>query len=92
MPNVRMYCTSSCPYCVMADRLLTRKGVPIHKIFVDHDPEQMQTMMEISGRRTVPQIFIDDKHIGGYDDLAALEAEGGLDPLLQPLGNDSSEC
>ncbi|OQW93985.1 MAG: glutaredoxin 3 [Beggiatoa sp. IS2] len=91
MPNVRMYSTQTCPYCLMAERLLTKKGVQIHKILVDRHPEQMKKMIEITGRRTVPQIFIDDQHIGGYDDLAALDAQGGLDPLLQTPVKNSDE-
>jgi glutaredoxin 3 len=82
MKAVRMYTTRICPFCVMAKRLLQQKGAEIEEIRVDESPEQRDTMMRISGRRTVPQIFIGDTHVGGYDDLFALERAGGLDPLL----------
>ncbi|MEW5893236.1 MAG: glutaredoxin 3 [Pseudomonadota bacterium] len=83
MPHVKMYCTGVCPYCVMAEKLLNKKGVTeIEKIRVDLDPAQREEMMRITGRRTVPQVFIGERHIGGFDDLSALDAEGGLDPLL----------
>ena len=83
MPQVKMYCTAVCPYCSMAERLLNKKGVTqIEKIRVDLDPALMQEMMQITGRRTVPQIYIGDHHVGGFDDLSALDAGGGLDPLL----------
>ena len=81
-PNVVMYSTSYCGYCMRARSLLERKGVAIHEIKVDEDMREREIMMNRSGRRTVPQIFIDDRHIGGYDDLAALDRAGGLDPLL----------
>jgi glutaredoxin 3 len=84
MPNIRMYCTAACPYCVAAERLLIRKGVShIEKIRVDLQPARRNEMMERTGRRTVPQIYIDDQHVGGFDDLAELDAAGGLDPLLR---------
>ncbi len=83
MPHVRMYCTAVCPYCQMAERLLNKKGVSeIEKIRVDLDPARREEMMRITGRRTVPQIFIGEKHVGGFDDLSALDAGGELDPLL----------
>jgi glutaredoxin 3 len=83
MPAVKMYCTAVCPYCVMAEKLLVKKGVgEIEKIRVDLDPGKREEMMRITGRRTVPQIFIGDRHIGGFDDLSALDNAGGLDPLL----------
>ena len=82
MPKVVMYTTMICPYCVRAKHLLQRKGVDFDEIRIDTDHEQMQIMMERSRRHTVPQIFIDDHHVGGYDDMAALEARGELDPLL----------
>ncbi|MBK6744623.1 MAG: glutaredoxin 3 [Hydrogenophilales bacterium] len=83
MPHVKMYCTAVCPYCVMAEKLLTKKGVTdIEKIRVDLDPVRREEMMQITNRRTVPQIYIGERHIGGFDDLAALDAEGGLEPLL----------
>lgn len=81
--NVIMYSTAVCPYCVMADRLLTSKGVNIEKIRIDEDPARRQEMMERTGRRTVPQIYIGETHVGGYDDLYALEKAGKLDSLLQ---------
>ena len=87
MSEVVMYCTRFCPYCVSADRLLTAKGVAINKIPVDSDPDMWRKMEEISGRHTVPQIFIGDLHVGGYDDLAALERAGELDSLLEPILN-----
>jgi len=83
MIDIRMYCTAFCPYCVQAEMLLKAKGVAeITKIFVDTIPDGFKDMIELSGRRTVPQIFIGDQHIGGFDDLAALDRQGGLDPLL----------
>ena len=84
MPHIKMYCTEVCPYCQMAERLLNKKGVTeIEKIRVDLHPEQRAHMMDITGRRTVPQIFIGQTHVGGCDDLMALDARGGLVPLLQ---------
>jgi glutaredoxin 3 len=72
-----------CPYCVRAEMLLKQRGVTeINKIMIDREPEQRALMMERTGRRTVPQIYIGDTHVGGYDDLAALDREGGLLPLL----------
>ncbi len=83
MPKVLMYSTRVCPYCQMAERLLKAKGVTeIEKILIDTDPEQRAAMMERTGRRTVPQIYIGDKHVGGFDDLSALDQAGGLVPLL----------
>jgi glutaredoxin 3 len=78
-----MYSTAVCPYCIQALRLLKAKGVTdIATLRVDLDPALRRTMMERTGRRTVPQIYIDDFHVGGYDDLVALEHAGGLAPLL----------
>ena len=78
-----MYATAVCPYCINAERLLTAKGVKeISKIRVDLQPELRLEMTEKTGRRTVPQIYIGDKHIGGFDDLRALDLAGKLDPLL----------
>ncbi|MEC5399669.1 glutaredoxin 3 [Uliginosibacterium sp. H1] len=83
MSKVRMYSSRVCPYCVRAEQLLTRKGVTeIEKINVDVDPTQREAMMTLTGRRTVPQIFIGERHVGGFDDLAALERAGELDALL----------
>ncbi len=82
--KVRMYSTGVCPYCNMAERLLKAKGVgEIEKIRIDLEPEQRVLMMEKTGRRTVPQIYIGDTHVGGFDDLSALDREGKLEPLLQ---------
>ena len=84
MPRISMYCTAVCPYCVAAERLLKSKGIAeIEKVRIDLQPERHREMMERTGRRTVPQIYIDDRHVGGFDDLAALDAAGGLDPLLR---------
>jgi len=83
MIDIRMYCTAFCPYCVRAEMLLKSKGVTeIEKIFIDGMPEGFQDMVRLTGRRTVPQIYVGERHIGGYDDLAALDKRGGLDPLL----------
>ena len=83
MANIVMYATAVCPYCVNAERLLTAKGVTeISKIRVDLQPELRLEMMQKTGRRTVPQIYIGEKHIGGFDDLRALDLAGGLDKLL----------
>jgi glutaredoxin 3 len=88
MPKVMMYTTAVCPYCVRAKMLLDKKGVDFEEIRIDHNLERMQEMMERSQRRTVPQIFIDDRHVGGYDDLAELDAFGKLDPLLGLAAHD----
>ena len=80
--KVLMYTTAVCPYCQMAERLLRAKGVEIEKVRVDLEPARRAEMMEKTGRRTVPQIYVGDTHVGGYDDLAALDRAGGLDPLL----------
>lgn len=77
-----MYTTKWCPFCVMAKRLLANKGVSVEEVAVDTDPVRRAEMMERSGRRTVPQIFVDERHLGGFDDIAALEHKGELDPLL----------
>jgi glutaredoxin 3 len=82
--RVVMYSSGVCPYCTMAERLLTAKGVDvIEKIRIDLDPRQRAEMMAKTGRRTVPQIYIGDTHVGGFDDLTALEQGGKLDALLQ---------
>ncbi len=82
--HVLLYSTAVCPYCVRAERLLEAKGVTdIEKVRVDLDPEQRVLMMQKTGRRTVPQIYIGDTHVGGFDDLYALDQAGGLDPLLK---------
>ena len=81
--KVLMYCTAVCPYCVRAEQLLKRKGInEIEKVRVDLQPELRLAMMEKTGRRTVPQIYINGQHVGGYDDLAALDQRGELDPML----------
>ena len=83
MAKVVMYSTGVCPYCVRAEQLLNRKGVAeIEKIRVNLDPTRRIEMMEKTGRRTVPQIYIGDTHVGGFDDLAALDRAGRLEPLL----------
>lgn len=83
MTKIVMYATGSCPYCVRAEQLLVRKGVGvIEKIRVDLDPTQRELMMRRTGRRTVPQIYIGGTHVGGCDELYALERAGQLDPLL----------
>jgi len=82
MAKVTMYSTGACPYCVMAERLLTAKGVAIDKIRVDLEPARREEMMTRTGRRTVPQIYVGEKHVGGYDDLSQLDRAGDLDPLL----------
>ena len=80
-----MYTTAVCPYCMMAERLLLSKGVEIEKIRIDVEPGRRAEMMEKTGRRTVPQIYVGETHVGGYDDLAALDRAGKLDPLLETL-------
>lgn len=85
MTPVKMYTTAVCPYCVRAKQLLKSRGVElIEEIRVDLDPAERERMMSLTGRRTVPQIFIGDTHVGGCDDLMALDGRGGLMPLLQP--------
>jgi glutaredoxin 3 len=79
-----MYSTGMCPYCQMAERLLRSKGISaIDKVRVDLEPERRVEMMEKTGRRTVPQIYIGETHVGGYDELAALDRAGSLDELLR---------
>ena len=83
MQTVKMYTTAYCPYCIRAKQILAAKGVAsIEEIRVDMEPQERMKMMEITGRRTVPQIFIGETHIGGCDDMVALDRRGGLDPLL----------
>ncbi|PQJ95289.1 glutaredoxin 3 [Chromatium okenii] len=82
MPQVTLYTTLICPYCHRAKRLLKRKGVVFQEIPIDYDPAQRQTMIQRSNRHTVPQIFIDDRAIGGYDDMVLLDECGELDGLL----------
>ena len=84
MQSVKMYTTAVCPYCIRAKQILKAKGVEaIDEVRVDMQPQERLKMMEITGRRTVPQIFIGDTHVGGCDDLMALDSRGGLVPLLQ---------
>jgi glutaredoxin 3 len=84
MQPVKMYTTAVCPYCIRAKQILKSKGVDkIDEVRIDSNPEERMKMMEITGRRTVPQIFIGDTHVGGCDDLIALDGRGGLVPLLQ---------
>jgi glutaredoxin 3 len=84
MQAVKMYTTAVCPYCIRAKQVLKAKGVAqIEEIRIDLDPAQRDHMMQITGRRTVPQIYVGDTHVGGCDDLIALDAKGGLVPLLQ---------
>jgi glutaredoxin 3 len=83
MQTVKMYTTAVCPYCVQAKRVLQSKGVThIEEVRVDANPDERVKMMEMTGRRTVPQIFIGSTHVGGCDDLMALDSKGGLVPLL----------
>lgn len=86
MKAVRMYSTRYCPFCVMAKRLLSAKGAQIEEIRVDEQPVLRDEMTRITGRRTVPQIFVGDVHVGGCDDLYALDRAGRLDPLLNDQG------
>jgi glutaredoxin 3 len=84
MQPVKMYTTAVCPYCIRAKQILKSKGVEsIEEIRIDMQPDERMKMMEITGRRTVPQIFIGQTHVGGCDDLIALDSRGGLVPLLQ---------
>jgi glutaredoxin 3 len=85
MAKVLMYCTSACPFCQAAERLLVEKGVAIDKVRVDLHPARRAEMQQKSGRRTVPQIWIGERHIGGCDDLYDLDRQGGLDPLLKAI-------
>ena len=83
MPRVLMYCTATCPYCIRAEQLLLRKGVEtIDKIRVDLEPTRWDELVDLTHRDTVPQIFIGERHVGGYDDLVDLDFEGELEPLL----------
>jgi glutaredoxin 3 len=83
MNKVVMYCTEVCPYCVRAEQLLKRKGISaIEKIRIDLQPEMRDLMIEKTGRRTVPQIYINGEHVGGFDDMAALDRTGKLDVML----------
>ncbi len=84
MPIITMYTTGVCPYCQMAKALLKQKGITeINEIRIDTDPQIRDQMMQRTGRRTVPQIYIGETHVGGFDDLNALNQAGKLDPLLK---------
>ncbi|GMV02249.1 MAG: glutaredoxin 3 [Burkholderiaceae bacterium] len=84
---VLMYCTATCPYCVRAERLLEARGVAaIEKVRIDLDPSRREEMIARTGRRTVPQIYIGERHVGGFDDLAELDQDGELVPLLRGQG------
>ena len=84
MPPIKMYTTAVCPYCNRAKQFLKSRGVEhIEEVRIDLSPEERDRMMTLTGRRTVPQIFIGDTHVGGCDDLIALDGSGGLTPLLQ---------
>ena len=82
MAQVTIYTKPYCPFCVAALDLLERKGVEVHEIVASNDPEKRQEMVQRSGRNTFPQIFVGDHHVGGCDDMMALERRGELDPLL----------
>ncbi|QWA11072.1 glutaredoxin 3 [Sodalis ligni] len=83
MANIEIYTKATCPYCHRAKALLTRKHAVFQEIPIDGDADKREEMIKRSGRNTVPQIFIDGQHVGGCDDLHALDARGGLDPLLK---------
>ncbi len=91
MPKVVVYSTAVCPYCVRAKALLQRKGVEYEEKMIEGDREAMREMLNRSKRKTVPQIFIDDYHVGGYDDMAALDSEGKLDRLLGIASQEPDE-
>ena len=91
MPKVTIYTTNICPYCVRAKALLAKKGVGYRELNIEGNREYMREMLQRSQRRTVPQIFIDDYHVGGYDDLAELNAFGKLDPLLGIPSHDEPD-
>lgn len=82
MPEILIYSSTICPYCIMAKRLLDKKGAHYHEINVDAEPGLREEMMQKTKRRTVPQIYIGDYHVGGFDDLRALDQQQKLDPLL----------
>jgi len=83
MAHVKIYSTQVCPYCVRAKQLLESKGVKYEEVYVDREMALMKEMMELSGRRSVPQIFINGQSMGGFDDINALDQKGELDPLLE---------
>ena len=83
MATIVMYTTGSCPYCVMAEKLLKSKGREWTEVRIDTDPAEREKMVALTRRTSVPQIFVGDVHVGGYDDLMALHREGKLEPLLE---------
>lgn len=91
MTKIIMYSTGNCPFCKQAEKLLIEKGLAFETIRVDHDPELRAEMMRITGRRTVPQIIINEKPIGGFDDLHALEQSGELDKMIHAKPDDASK-
>lgn len=82
-PTVLMYCKSWCPYCQQARALLASKGITVEEVDIEQLPQRREEMIRRSGRSTVPQIFIGEHHVGGFDDIYELDAAGGLDPLLR---------
>jgi glutaredoxin 3 len=82
MPNVVMYCTETCPFCERAEKLFSKKGVEFEKKLIDYDDDLFEEMKQKAGRDSVPQIFIDERHVGGFDDLVELDMDDELDPLL----------
>ena len=91
-PEVVMYCTATCPFCRMADRLFADKGIAaVSRIRVDMEPERRREMIERAGRSSVPQIFVGELYIGGYDELSWLDQSGKLDALLEGVANAGSE-
>lgn len=86
MSVVTIYSTAICPYCVAAKNYLTQKGVGYEEVRIDLDPAQRTRMLEMAKRTSVPQIFVGDTHVGGYDDMVRLDREGGLKPLLENAG------
>lgn len=89
MASIRIYTTRSCPFCIMAKRLLDARGLSYDEVSVDGDPEGRQRMTELAGRHTVPQIFIGDVHVGGCDELHAADASGELDTLINNNGTNN---
>lgn len=83
MPKITVYSTAVCPYCVAAKNLITKRGYSYEEVRIDTDPEQRQRMMELSKRRSVPQIFIGDHHVGGFDELSAMDREGGFVAMME---------
>jgi len=90
MASVRLYSTRFCGYCRMAERLLAQKGVTAEKILVDQDPARRAEMVQLTGRTSVPQIFVGDEHVGGFMELAQLDRDGRLDAMLEQLNRASA--